>query len=87
MIVAYPVIFTKTNDDKDTYLIEIPDIKGMTQGYGLADAIKMAKDYIECYIHDRSEIPKASSISNIDISQGKFFSEGDSELGTIEIDL
>ena len=46
MTVIYPVIFTRTNDETDTYLVSIPDIQGMTEGHGLADAISMAKDYI-----------------------------------------
>ena len=46
MTVVYPVIFTQTKDEKDTVLAEIPDIDGATEGYGVLDAIAMAKDYI-----------------------------------------
>ncbi len=69
MVVIYPVIFTKTNDEKDTYLIEIPDLKGMTEGYGLADAIKMARDYIGCYCYDKADadMPVASSLNDVDV--------------------
>ena len=38
MGVAYPVIFTATKDEKDTYLVYIPDIDGMTEGHGLFEA-------------------------------------------------
>ena len=65
MIIKYPVIFTKLNDAKDTYLIEIPDLKGITEGYGLADAIKMARDYIDCYCYDKNDIPVASALNDI----------------------
>ena len=46
MTVIFPVIFTQTGDKKNTVLVEIPDINGMTEGYGMADAIRMARDYI-----------------------------------------
>lgn len=87
MIAIYPVIFTKTNDDKDTYLIEIPDIEGMTQGYGLADAIKMARDYIGCYCYDKTDIPTASAVKDIDISKGEFYKDGESEVSLVDVDI
>ena len=46
---VYPVIFTKTNDDKDTVLIEVPDLGILTEGYGMANAIYMARDAIGLY--------------------------------------
>lgn len=74
MKVAYPVIFTKTNDDKDTYLAYIPDLDGATEGYGLEDAIHMARDYIECMLYDKSEkdYPKPSNINDINPKDGVF---------------
>lgn len=48
MIVTYPVIFTETNDNKETVLIEVPDIaNALSEGYGMRDAIFMAKDLIK----------------------------------------
>ena len=44
MVVIYPVIFTETNDEKNTVLCSIPDLNGMTEGFGIADSIKMAKE-------------------------------------------
>ena len=32
MFIVYPVIFTATNDEKNTYLVEIPDINGIWFG-------------------------------------------------------
>ena len=43
---VYPVIFTPLNDKKDTVLIEVPDWEILTEGYGMADAVKMARDAI-----------------------------------------
>ena len=37
---VYPVIFTPLNDKKDTVLIEVPDWEILTEGYGMADAVK-----------------------------------------------
>lgn len=89
MVIVYPVIFTKTNDEKDTYLIEIPDLKGMTEGYGLADAIKMARDYIGCYCYDKADVdmPIASALSDIDISKGEFFEDGESEMSLVDVNI
>lgn len=39
-------MFTQTNDEKDTILIEVPDLEIITEGYEIADAIKMARDAI-----------------------------------------
>lgn len=89
MIAVYPVILTCTHDDKDTYLIEIPDLNGMTEGYGLADAIHMARDYIGCYCYDKknTDIPAPSSINEIDISKGVFFKDGDSDITLVDVDI
>lgn len=43
----FPVTITKIKDKSDyPYLVKIPDLDGMTEGKSVADAIKMAKDYI-----------------------------------------
>ena len=89
MVLIYPVIFTATHDDKDTYLIEIPDVNGMTEGYGLADAYHMAKDYIGCKYLDTpdNEIATASDIKSIDVSKGTFADSGDSFVSLVDLDL
>lgn len=89
MKIIYPVIFTQTKDKKDTYLIEIPDIKGLTEGYGLADAINMARDYIGgvCYDMDDEDIPKASPLDQIIPADGQFASEGNSFVSMVDVDL
>ncbi len=55
MMTAYPVIFTRKRDAKDTYLVYIPDLDGATEGFGFADAINMARDYIGCTLYDKKE--------------------------------
>lgn len=89
MTVVYPVIFTQTHDEKDTVLIEIPDIEGMTEGYGMADAINMARDYIGCACYEKADeyIKPASLISDIDISKGTFAGDGDSLVSYVDLDL
>ena len=74
MTIVYPVIFTETKDKKNTILIDIPDIKGMTEGYGIADAITMAKDYIGCKLYNVADcdFPKATPIEKVDASKGRF---------------
>ena len=89
MKIVYPVIFTQTKDERDTYLIEIPDIKGMTEGYGMADAINMARDYIgnACYGMDDADIPQASPLNRIDIQGSEFADAGTSFVSLVDIDL
>lgn len=89
MTVIYPVIFTQTHDDKDTVLIEIPDINGMTEGYGMADAINMARDYIGETFYDvpDNEVTQASKAEDIDVSKGAFADSGDSIVSYVDTDL
>lgn len=89
MILVFPVLFTRTGDKKDTYLIEIPDINGFTEGYGLANAIHMARDYIGghfCEMKDE-EIKPASSMDSIDIKSGAFAAEGETMVSLVDLDL
>lgn len=89
MIAVYPVILTRTHDDNDTYLIEIPDLNGMTEGHGLANAIHMARDFIGCYCYDKenADIPASSSLNEIDVSKGVFFEDGDSDITLVDVDI
>ncbi len=89
MAVIFPAIFTATHDKKDTYLVYIPDINGMTEGHGLEDAVNMARDYIGCTFYDKSDdsIPTASDIADIDISKGEFAGKGDSFVSLVDTDL
>lgn len=41
---VYPVIFTQLKDEKNTVLIEVPDLEILTEGFGMADAVDMARD-------------------------------------------
>ena len=89
MKTVYPVIFTKTNDDKDTYLIDIPDLNGLSEGYGLADAIHMARDLIGCKLYDinESQYPIASTMDSIDVSKGEFYDVGKGFVSMVDIDM
>ena len=89
MNLIYPVIFTEVNDKKKTVLVEIPDLNGITEGYGIADAISMAKDYIGNILFDKpdSEIPHASEIDSIDISKSEFANAGKTFVSLVDIDL
>lgn len=89
MTVIYPAIFTATHDKKDTYLVYIPDINGMTEGHGLEDAFRMARDYVGCSLYDKpaDAIPKARAISEIDMSESGFAESGDSFVTLVDTDL
>lgn len=89
MTIVYPVIFTRTGDEKDTYLVDIPDIGGMTEGYGISDAIEMARDLIGCKLYEKAdaEIPAASALYNIDPGKGQFADAGESFASLVDLDL
>ncbi len=89
MKIAYPVIFTQTKDKKDTYLVYIPDMDGATEGYGLVDAIHMARDYIGSILFNKSEdeYPAPSSLVSIDAASGEFSSSGESFVSVVDIDM
>ena len=88
-MLVYPVIFTETKDEKDTILIYIPDLNGMTEGYGLANAISMAKDYIGNYLYSKtdSEFPIPSDISKIKVESGVFADAGESFVSLVDVDI
>ena len=89
MILAYPVIFTKTGDKKDTYLVYIPDLDGATEGYGIADAIRMARDYIGSALYSKEEksYPKPSALSKVDVSKSEFSDAGESIISIVDVDV
>ena len=89
MNIIYPVVFTAVNDKKDTYLIYIPDLDGMTQGYGLENAYHMARDYMGCSLFDKpdKDIPVASKVPDIDIKSTEFYDKGDSFIALVDLDL
>ena len=89
MSIIYPVIFTATHDEKNTYLIYIPDLNGMTEGYGLEDAVNMARDYIGCTLYDKAEdqIPEPSSFADVRIEDSEFADAGESFVSLVDFDL
>ena len=88
-MLIYPVIFTETKDEKDTVLVFIPDLNGMTEGYGLANAISMAKDYIGNALFSKidSEFPKASEIDDIKPETNDFKDAVKSFVSLVYIDV
>ena len=72
---VYPAIFS-LNTDK-SYTIVYPDLPGcITEGKSLENAVYMAQSaltqWIEYLIDKRSDIPKASPISGIRVSDNEF---------------
>ena len=88
---VYPVIFTPLNDKKDTVLVEVPDLKILTEGYGMSDAIYMARDAIGLkgisYEDDGMDIPAASSLGDINVSKGTFAEDGEGYVSLVDIDF
>ena len=88
---VYPVIFTPLHDEKNTVLVEVPDWKILTEGYGMPDAIYMARDAIGLkgidYEDDGREIPKPSELGQIDLAKGTFADEGEGYVSLVDIDF
>ena len=88
---AFPVIFTSLEDSKDTYLIEVPDLDIVTEGFGKADSIFMARDAIALAgmtLEDSGKnIPKASLITEINLKKGQFIGQGKSYVSLVDVDF
>ena len=74
---VYPACFYEEDDDGG-YSVEVPDLLGCcTQGDTLESAIEMAQDaalgWILTTIEEEEQIPKASKIEDIELSNGKGF--------------
>lgn len=88
---VYPVIFTITKDEKNTVLIEVPDLEIFTEGYGIEDAIEMARDAIGLKgitLEDMGEeINVASNITAINPQKGEFAGEGENFVSMVDVDF
>lgn len=88
---VYPVIFTMLKDKKDTVLMEVPDLGIRTEGYGIEDAIRMARDAIGAKgitMEDMGMgIPEASPITSIHTEMGAFAGEGECFVSMVDIDF
>ncbi|GEM_PF-4209140 len=91
--VVYPVLFTK---DENNILIEIPDLGITTEAVDEASneaaddakALEMARDAIGTYYLEKDDIKEPSSIFDIDLKNGAFYTE-DSKcyVSLVDIDI
>lgn len=88
---VYPVLLTKKHDKKDTILVEVPDLSITTEGFGIEDAIDMARDAIGLkgiVMQDESmDIAEPSDIEKVDVSAGEFYGIGDTIVTLVDIDF
>lgn len=88
---VYPVIFTPLNDEKDTVLVEVPDLGILTEGYGMVNAVYMARDAIGLKGITREDagkaIPEPSALNHIDVSKGTFAEDGKGYVSLVDIDF
>lgn len=88
MKTVYPVIFTET---EDVILVNVPDMDILTEGKDIADAMDMARDAIGATgisMEDHDEtIPVPSKLSEIDIENSTFSSEGNTFVSMVDIDF
>lgn len=91
MIGIYPVIFTELHDEKNTVLVEVPDLEILTEGFGMADAVYMARDAIGLkgidYEDQGKELPIPSGIKDIDERKGSFAEEGTGIVSLVDVDF
>ena len=85
---VYPVIFTKTEEN---ILVEVPDLRIMTEGKDMVDAIDMARDAIGLHgitLEDLGqEISVASDMAEIDVTKGTFAEEGIGMISMVDVDF
>lgn len=88
---VYPVIFTQLDDKKHTVLIEVPDLEILTEGFGMPNAIEMARDAIGLKVitmeDQKEKIPNPRMIKEIDALQGIFAQEGESWVSMVDVDF
>ena len=88
---VYPVIFTQLNDNKKTVLIEVPDLEILTEGFGMANAMEMARDAIGLKVitmeDNNKKIPSPRSLKEIDIAHGTFAQEGEGRVSMVDVDF
>lgn len=88
---VYPVIFTPLNDEKDTVLVEVPDLGILTEGFGMVNAVYMARDAIGLkgitWEDEGKNIPEPSALNDIDVSKGTFAEDGEGYVSLVDIDF
>lgn len=88
---VYPVIFTQTNDEKQTILVEVPDLDIITEGYGIANAIEMARDAMGLAgitMEDMGQsIPSPRDIQEVGLTGAKFADAGKCFVSLVDIDF
>lgn len=88
---VYPVIFTQLDDKKHTVLIEVPDLEILTEGFGMPNAIEMARDAIGLKVitmeDQKEKIPNPRMIKEIDALQGTFAQEGEGLVSMVDVDF
>ena len=88
---VYPVIFTPLNDEKNTVLIEIPDMEILSEGFGMANAVEMARDAVGLkgiwYEDKGMDIPEPSALDAIDVSKGTFAEDAAGYVSLVDIDF
>ncbi|BBM35874.1 type II toxin-antitoxin system HicB family antitoxin [Pseudoleptotrichia goodfellowii] len=90
MLVIYPAIFHKAIEGG--YVVEFPDLNnGATQGETLEEAVEAAQDYIGTWLYDDfvkgNAIPKATDISEIQITDNDFIIKGESFKSLVSLDM
>lgn len=85
----YSVIFTRTEDKKDTYLVEVPQLNILTEGHGLDDAIDMARDSIGEKILTIELAGKSAPQIDYEVSldDSVFREEGTQTLSFVDVDM
>lgn len=95
MRVAYPVIFT---DTEDAILVEVPDLKIYTESNGvgdkkgsMADAMMMAREAIglDCVTREDEgqKLVEPSLLADINPEAGEFAAEGRSIVSLVDVDV
>lgn len=84
-------MFRRSRSITTTILIEVPDFEILTEGFGMVNAIEMARDAIGLSgitMEDvGKEIPEATNVHDIDIEKAEFKNVGQSMISMVDIDF
>ena len=85
---TYPVIFTQLDDEKNTILVEIPDLGVRTEGYGITNAIEMARDAIGLMAITMDDLgEEIHEPTEINLSVSEYSDYGKQYISYVDIDF
>lgn len=88
---AYTTLLTPLNDKENTVLVEVPDFEILTEGFGIENAIYMARDAIGLtgitWEDEGRPLPEPTTMKDINEKKGAFSDKGETLKTLVDIDF